>query len=164
MIEKNHHGDGFYYGYSPSEGLDDNGKPILIDTKNVIGRFKDHQIVDGVASKEQKKRVYKPAILLETKLLQNSFGQDLDTSSHSIRFGTMSQREASAAHIERFPEAWEQYQAERKCPISEDEEDAGRELGFKSSVKAVKKPRQRRRSRKKATQTPANVIKLQNEG
>lgn len=116
--------DGWYLGYAPAEGLDENGKTIFVDSKNVAGRFRDHETIDVEASKKAGRAVYRPEILLETRNLRDLNGlASPDMSSQLIRFAP-SFREASMAAIERFPEAWAAYQRVRTAPRTEAETDA----------------------------------------
>lgn len=141
------YGDGWFYGYAPR--LDDEGKTV--DSRNVIGRFVDHDRLDGAASREQRKSVYVKVPLLESKALSNSSGfPSGEVSSRIMRFDEAHEDE-SLSEIERFREAWDAYQKTRKAPITEDERQALRFIAPSPSPK-VKKP--------KAVKPAANVVTL----
>jgi len=159
-MRQNEHGEGWFYGYSPVAELDfiddDTHRVRNRDSKNVIGRFIDHDIIDGVASREAKKAVFRPRILLEMKNLRVPSGtgqsQGTDVATSAIRFD-QAYKSLSIEAIQRFPEAWKAYQDERKTPVTDEEREALEDAGIE--VKAVRKPRKPR-----AKKNPENVVDL----
>lgn len=131
--------DGFYYGYSPSDSIDPDGRPIKIDARTIVGRFIDTNVIDVPASREAGRSVYKTGIILETRRINGS----QDISAVPIRFNRMYRRSSCEA-IERFPEAWKAYQAIRKTPVSDEERTELELIGISvpdEKPKRVRKPK-----------------------
>lgn len=125
-----HFADDWYFGYAPMPVLefDDNGEKIkLIDSRNVVGRFRDSrtdprngEVIDGPASRAARKAVYKCVPILETKSLKTANGAGSDVTATQIRFDE-DFAEASMAAVARFKEAWDAYQAVRKSSVTAEE-------------------------------------------
>lgn len=129
---KNEYEPGWFYGYAPTEQLDDNGKTIFVDSKNVVGRFVDSNVINVQKSEENGKSTYDICTILETRLLRNALdGASTDVAAQIIRFDN-AYRIFSVDATKRFPEAWEAYCKKRKSPVSEDERRA---LGVKAQVR-----------------------------
>lgn len=160
--KQNEYGEGWFYGYSPVYEIgeiddDGNTRGRMRDTRNVIGRFSDHQIIDGVASREARKAIYKPSIILEMKTLRASApggaSQGTDVAAVAIRFDPSYLNE-TLENIKRFSDAWIAYQETRKAPVTDEERAGLEEIGIKA--KAPKKPRKPRQ--------PKNVVELKQAG
>jgi hypothetical protein len=83
---------------------------VEVVSENVVGRFITHPVIDGPASAEAKKNVYKDGIILLAKAHQDVMGRmSHDVSSHPI--DETKDPDASEAAKKRFPEAWEAFQA-----------------------------------------------------
>lgn len=152
----------WFYGYSPSFEIStinqDSGSATYskVDLKNVVGRFSDHQVIDGEKSREAGKSIYKKTTILETRCLSVINGRGTDISSTPIRFDR-SYREASLKAIARFPEAWTYYQKVRKAQILEDEFAA---IDDNKDFRALY-PRVPRKAKKEVVKD--NVIPLEKE-
>lgn len=151
--------DGWFYGYAPTSQLDADGRNVKVDSRNVIGRFRDHEIVDVEASRKARKRVTRKFPLLETRSLRTAMGgAGSDVSARVIRFDD-AYVDASLSEIERFMDAWAAYLKTRKAPISDDEAEVIRERpDLKALYPKAKKPRKTKA--KAEDEAPENVVKL----
>ena len=118
MKRKNEYGDGWFHGYSPTDDIDPDGNPIKRDTRAIIGRFIDIDVIDIEASEQAGRSTYKPGTVLETR--RASAAGIVDVSAVPIRFNRL-YRIAAREAIERFPEAWGDYQLRRKTPVTDSE-------------------------------------------
>jgi len=126
--------DDWFYGYAPTEVLELQGegdtRTRLVDSKNVVGRFRDSrteggngEVIDGDASRKARHPVYRCVTILETKNLKTASSTSSagsDVSVYQMRFDD-DFREKSVENLRRFEEAWHAYQAIRKAPVTEDE-------------------------------------------
>jgi hypothetical protein len=155
-----HYEDGWFYGYAPREELDfvsdEQHLVRYVNSKNVVGRFRDHEVIDIPASRAAKKSIYKKAIVLESRSLRTAQGAGSDIAGHAIRFDD-AHVAASVAAIERFPEAWADYQAKRKTPVSDEEREALADV----ATLPVPAPKPKRERRKKPAE---NVVPLKANG
>ena len=119
----NEHENGWFYGYSPTETMDENGKTKFVDSRNVVGRFVDHRIIDVPASVSAGRSMYKDGIVLETRALAAGMGfESRDIAAQTIRFDHAYADDAQVA-IERFPDAWKAFQEIRKTAVTDDEKN-----------------------------------------
>lgn len=85
-------------------------KLVEVISENVVGRFITHPVIDGPASAEAQRNVYKDGVMLLAKAHMDVLGrQSHDVSSHPIN--PDKDPEGFAAAVKRFPEAWKVYQA-----------------------------------------------------
>lgn len=90
--------------------------------RNVTGRFEDHAVIDGPASRTARKSVYKRAIILFEKAERNADGGvSLDISPKTLRFDAYPEEAQEA--IRRFPEAWHDYLLRRTVPVQTGEQE-----------------------------------------
>jgi hypothetical protein len=158
---KNEYEDGWFYGYSPAPELEfideDTHRVRFRDSRNVVGRFINHEVVDGVASREARKTVMKPAVVLEMRNLRVPSGtgssQGTDIATHVIRFDEAYEQE-SISMIERFPDAWAAFQGVRKSAVSDEERAALSAAGIEQPDRKPTK----RKPKPKPNKNPDNVI------
>ncbi len=133
--------DDWHYGYAPREELefisDAEHRVKHVDSRNVVGRFRDHEVIEGPASRESRKPVFKLRPLLETRAIRTAHGAGTDICGLDIRFDEEFADKSRSA-VERFPSAWEAYQAKRKAPVTEGEREV---LGTPEPVQKPKRPR-----------------------
>jgi hypothetical protein len=153
-----HYEDGWYYGFSPKEELEfygqDEHRYVQKDCRNVVGRFRNHAKVDAHASREARREVLRPIVILETRNIRTVHGAGSDVSVQEVRFD-YDCRSKSLKAVERFKDAWTAYQAERTVPVSDDEVEALAEIGITVAPKPVKAPRKPR-----AKKQAENVVTL----
>ncbi len=159
------YGEGWFFGYAPV--LNDEGE--FVDSRNVIGRFRDHDKIDGPASRAARKAIYRKTTILERRPLMNASGfESKESDCQPIRWED-EYLEASIEAIRRFPEAWAAYQAQRQAEVSEAEREAVIEaFGEAPAVRKpapAKKPAAKKKPAKaaKPASKPENVVPLKSE-
>lgn len=121
MSDNEYEDSGWFYGYAPTEQLDDKGKTIYVDSRNVVGRFVDSKIINVPKSEKAEEAVYDSCIILETRLLTNAFkGNSQDIAAQIIRFSGP-YKKFSVEATKRFKEAWTAYNEIRKTLVTKEE-------------------------------------------
>lgn len=103
--------DGYFWAHDYVE-MDDNGRPI--DRKrvfNVAGKFADHQILDGAATREVSgsERVMKIVTVLLERILKDVAGSD--SKDETV---TKVDPQNQDVLITRYPEAWASYKSKKR--------------------------------------------------
>lgn len=117
-----------------SRRRDEDGRPV--GEPNVEGRFDDHQIIDGAASKARggRKNVYRIGIKLHSRVLVSPVGTaSNDVSGQTIKFSDYPDEAETA--LRRFPQAWKDYQKRRKAPLQNGEREVLEIIGIADTVK-----------------------------
>ncbi len=117
-----------------SRRRDEDGNPI--GDPNVEGRFDDHKIIDGAASKAAggRRNVYRIGIRLHSRILVSPVGTSSnDVAGQIIKFSDYPDEAATA--LKRFPQAWRDYQKRRKAPLQDGEREVLEMIGFADTVK-----------------------------
>lgn len=117
-----------------SHRRDEDGHPI--GDPNVEGRFDDHKIIDGAASKAAggRRNIYRLGIKLHSRILVSPVGaSSSDVTGQVLKFFDYPDEAATA--IKRFPQAWKDYQRRRKAPPQNGERDVLEMLGLADTLK-----------------------------
>lgn len=114
---------------------DADGRPV--GHPNVSGRFEDYQVVDGAASKAQRKNVYRTGIILYSKIHVGSNGAVSNEMTGRVLDFVAYPEEAANEAILRFPDAWKAYQKYRTAPPQEGEYELLMEIHMEDTVKKV---------------------------
>lgn len=105
---------GYFFAQDYTE-KDDDGREIPRQrVYNVVGKFIDHEMVDGKATAAAEAdgkigRVMKTITILSERILKDAAGQDSKDETPT-RVTPRNQE----ALVKRYPEAWEAYQASKK--------------------------------------------------
>jgi hypothetical protein len=144
-----------WYLSADSKALDADNKAT--GEPNVAARFEDHKVLDGEASRKARKNVYRPAIVLKTRIIINVMGfPSSDVAGRVMKFEGYPDEAAEA--LKRYPEAWRNYQAYRTAPIQPGEREIVAAI-FGEPVEPVE-PKAKRGPKPKAAQQPENVVQL----
>ena len=117
-----------------SHRRDEDGHPI--GDPNVEGRFDDHKINDGAASKAAggRRNIYRLGIKLHSRILVSPVGaSSSDVTGQTIKF--FAYPDEAAQSIRRFPAAWRAYQRYRKAPLQDGEREVLEMMGLSDTVK-----------------------------
>lgn len=148
----------WFYGYAPRDEVEfvseSEHRVNKVDSRNVVGRFRDVEVLDGPASRSARRSVYTLGIVLETRALRTANGGGTDISGQPIRFDHEFAFK-SIASVLRFKAAWEAYSTTRKAPVSNDEAEA---LADHFQAPAPKQAPKARKPR--AGRTAENVVPL----
>ncbi len=111
-----HFEDGWFFGVGTDIVQDATGAVM----PNVVGRFRDHERIDGPASRAAGAPVFKTVLILESRLRLDALNfPGKDIAAEELK-PDADPRTAAGVHFAamkaRFPSAWADYEAKKTPP------------------------------------------------